>query len=339
MKSFKNTLIIYLFLIILILTSVIYSQSGIEPTNFERKGLSGWQFLKISLDPRQAAMASAFTAISHGDVGSIFGNPASLVDVKNLEVGFYNVNYIADISYVGAALAKKIGGLGVLALSVASLDIGDIPETINRPILGENRTEAYVTGNTFTGSDFAAGMSLAWRITERLSVGGNVRWIREKIADLSMNNISLDFGTIYYTGFRSLRLALTARNFGPDRNLTGWSEEIQIEPVDIRMPFDFRVGMAMDFFDNENSPHFLTLVIEGIHPNDGPEKLNMGAEYWFKKVLALRAGYRLNYDEEGLTLGGGINYNLGDLAGQINYAFVDFGRLKQVHMFNLGIKF
>jgi len=326
-------------LISLLVISGAYAQTGIEPEKIERVGLSGWQFLKINLDSRQTAMGGAFAAISNGNVGSIYGNPAALSDIKNFDVAFNNVNYIADINYVSAALAKNFEGIGVFAVSFASLDVGDIPRTINRVIPGEDRTEAFVTKETFTGGNFAAGISYARRITDRLSIGGNVRWIREEIDDLSMNNISVDFGTIFYTGWRSLRLAMTARNFGPDQNLVGWSEEVQIEPVDIRMPFDFHLGIAMDFFDHADSPHFLTVVVEGTHPNDGPEKVNTGAEYWFNDILALRAGYRFNYDEESYTFGAGLKYGISGVTGRVDYAFIDFGRLEQLHMFTLALEF
>ena len=326
-------------LISLLFASGVFAQNGIEPEKIERVGLSGWQFLKINLDARQSAMGGAFTAISHGDVGSIFGNPAAMSDVKSGDVMFTNINYIADIGYYAAAAAYNFEGIGVFAFSIASLNMGDIPETINREIAGEGRTEAFITGNTFTGGDFAAGISYAKQITGQLSIGANVRWIREDIDDLSMNNISVDFGTIFYTGWKSLRLAMVARNFGPDQNLVGWDEGVQIEPVDVRMPMDFHLAVGMDFLDGENSPHLLTVVVEASHPNDGPEKLNTGAEYWFNDIVALRAGYKFNYDEESFSFGAGLKYGFGAIAGKVDYAFVDFGLLEQVHMFSLGLQF
>jgi hypothetical protein len=132
---------------------------------------------------------------------------------------------------------------------------------------------------------------------------------------------------------------MVARNFGPDQNLVGWDEGVQIEPVDIRMPMDFHLGVGMDFFDGENSPHLLTTVLEATHVNDGPEKVNIGAEYWFQGIIALRAGYKFNYDEENVTFGAGLKYGSDTFAGKVDYAFVDFGRLEQVHMFSLGVLF
>jgi hypothetical protein len=344
--KYKNRILIafHAILISLLLISGSYAQqAGLDPIDVERTGTAGWQFLKINVDARMAGMGGAFTAVSNGDVGSVFGNPAALVGVQNFDVAFYNISYVADINYYAAAIAKNFEGIGLFALSVNSLDMGDIPRTINSVIPGEGRTEAVVTGETFTGGDFAVGLTYARQITDQLSIGGSIRYIQESLDDvvdpLKMSNVSFDFGTIFYTGWRSLRLAMSARNFGPDQNLTGWSEQYQIEPVDIRMPIDFRLGVGMDFLDSENSPHFLTLVAEFLHPSDGPEKVNTGAEYWFNNILALRAGYRFNYDEESYTFGAGLKYGVDDFAGRVDYAFADFGLLEQVHMFTLGINF
>lgn len=321
-----------------LMTSVIRAQAGIAPNNIERVGQSGWQFLKINGDARQAAMGGAYTAISKGDAGAIFGNPASLADVKQIDVQLNTLKWIADIGHQSAAVAVNLGYIGVVGASVAMLGYGDIPETINSPS-GASGTTPMVTGNTFSANDVAAGISFARKITDNLSVGGNVRWMQQKIAELSMHNWSLDFGTMYYTGFRSLRLAVTARNFGPDSRFGGWSEEYQTESDNIRMPLDIRVGMAMDFLDEQGSPHLLTVAAEGEHPNDGEEKFQIGASYAYQNMFFIRGGYKFNYDTQKFTFGAGINYQFGDLLCTVNYAYVDFSELKQVHMFSLGFSF
>jgi len=322
--------------LIMISISTAHTQIGIEPQDINRAGQSGWQFLKINSDPIQAAMGGAYTAISRGNANAVFGNPASLVDVTKTDVQLNSVSWIADIQHSSAVVARNVERIGVFALSVAYMDYGDIPETINQLTSSGDRTQAVVTGDYFSASDLAVGLSFAKKITDRLSLGGNVRYLRESIAELKMNNWSLDIGTMYYTGFRNLRLAIVARNFGPDSHLLGWSEEYQSEPVDVRMPIDVRMGMALDFFDGDQSPHRMTIVIEGDHPNDGSEKIHIGCDYSFMEMFSLRGGYRLNYDVQGLTLGLGLLYSLGHYSGQVNYAYVDFGDLKQVHILSLG---
>jgi hypothetical protein len=320
----------------LVMLTGVKAQMGIEPYEIERVGLSGWQFLKITADARYSAMGGSYTALSDGDASSVYGNPSALVDVSNTSVSLGQINWFADITYQTFSLAKRLGSKGVIALSVAALDVGDIPVTINSDI-GGGTTEAVITGETFTGGDLAAGLSFARQVTDRLSIGGNVRYVQETIDDLSMNTISLDFGTTYYTGWRSLRLAMVARNLGADQTLAGWDEDIQAEPVDIRMPIDFRVGLAMDFLDSESSPHLLTVSLEGSHPNDGSEKVNLGMEYWWGNMMALRCGYRGGYDEESLTFGGGVKLVFGGLGTAVNYAYVPFGRLGTVHMFTINL--
>jgi hypothetical protein len=318
-----------------LLTAFVYAQSGIPPIDIERAGQSGWQFLKINGDARQAALGGAFTAISKGDAGAVFGNPAALADVKNINVQVNALKWVADITYQSAAIAIDFGDAGVVAASVAMLNYGDIPETINAST-GTSGTTPVVTGAMFTANDIAVGLSYARKITDNLSVGGNFRWMQQQIAELSMRNWSLDFGTMYYTGFRSLRIAITARNFGPDSRFGGWSEKFQTESDNVRMPLDFRAGMAMDFLDEEGSPHLLTVVVEGDHPNDGREKFHVGASYAFDGTFFIRGGYKFNYDVQKFTFGAGINYPIGNTVGTISYAYVDFSELTQVHMLSLG---
>jgi len=323
----------------LLTASALQAQIGIAPNDIERVGQSGWQFLKINGDPRQAALGGAFTAISRGNANAVLGNPAALANVEHFDLQLNRVSWIADLTHQSAVFAANLGGFGVVAVSVVTLDYGEMAETVNNFLETENRTEAVVTGRFFSARDLAAGLSYARRITDRLSIGGNARWLRQEIAELSMSNWSLDFGTMYYTGFKSLRLAMTARNFGPDAHLVGWSEEYQAEPDDIRMPIDFRVGVAMDFLNKENGPHLMTVVLEGDHPNDGQEKLHLGVDYTLEDKVSLRGGYKFNYDEQSFTFGAGVNHALRGSKVEVNYAYVDFGALKQVHMFSFGLAF
>lgn len=324
-------------MILFMIFSIVNGQSGIQPYELERVGQSGWQFLKINGDARQAAMGATYTALGNGDANSTFGNPAGLTNVSDIEAIFNRTNWIADIGYNSISFAKSFESIGYFALHLANVDYGSIPETINSEIAGEDRTEAVLTGRTFTASDLAIGISYARKITEQLSIGGSAKWIRETIAEVSMDNWAIDVGTLFYTGYRSLRLGIVARNFGPDSHFFGFNEEFQSEPVDVKMPLDFRFGIAMDFFDSSPSPHLLTLALEANHPNDGKEKIHIGTEYTFQKIFSIRGGYKINYDEESFAFGLGINYPVLDYNIKIHYAYVDFGDLKSVHMFTLGI--
>tara|TARA_A100001037_G_scaffold293918_1_gene311069 strand:- start:91 stop:1089 length:999 start_codon:yes stop_codon:yes gene_type:complete len=300
---------------------------GVPSQEIQRNGLSGWQFLKINVDAKSAAMGNASASLGLGDASSVFANPSAITGVENMDIYAGNVAYVAEIGYNAFSLVKNLGALGVVAVSVASLDMGDIPETINAPV--GDRTEYSITGKNYTGGNTAAGLTLARSVSDKLSVGMNVRYIQETIDDLSMSNVSFDFGTTFYTGYKSLRLGMTFKNIGGDVQLAGWDEAFQTEPVDVRMPVDFKVGMAMEFLPGEN----LTVAVDASHPNDSPEKIHIGTQYNFNDMLFLRGGYKIGYDEDTLTFGVGISYSM------INASFsqVTMGRLGNVSMMSLGV--
>jgi len=83
--------------------------------------------------------------------------------------------------------------------------------------------------------------------------------------------------------------------------------------------------------------------VDALHPNDDVESVNAGGEYWFHKMVALRAGYKSLFardSEEGLCFGAGLNYKLmGYTTLMIDYAYEDFGVLKEVQLFTLGLAF
>lgn len=322
-------------LAVLLLPNLQFAQSGIEPTKISRVGQSGWQFLKVNGDPRQAALGGSMMTTSQPGASVVFGSPAMLTLVKGANIQFNTQNWIADIRHHSFAYSQQIQGMGTFALSMVVMDYGDIPETVHLPLQGGG-TVPYVTGEMFTAQDMAVGLSYARQITAQLSLGGSLRYLNQTIAGVGMSNWSADFSTLYFTGFRSLRMSLSARNFGPDAHLVGYSEELQSEPVDIRMPLELRAGVAYDLLEGKESPHFLTMILEGKVSSDGPEKIHLGSEYLFRQLLAVRAGYRFNYDEEGLTLGAGINFPIGAQRYSLNYAFLDFGDLQQVQSISLG---
>ncbi len=309
--------------------------SGIEPPPFERIGQTGWQFLRLPVVARNAAMANIKSGLANSTVTAVFSNPAMLVDIGNIDAAFSQLNYVADISYMTGAVAKDFGNLGVFGIHFANLDAGEMFRTEN--IFNEDLgiTERSADLGTFTAGDLLVGVSYARSVTDRLAIGGNVSYIREKLDDTEITNWSADFGIIFRTGFRSLTLSMLARNFGPDTEFTGFTDIYGL-PQSVRMPLDFRLGVGYDLIEGGGGLHELRGYVEGVHPNDGPERVDAALEYTFFSILALRGGYKFNYDEQGLTIGGGVNYSMSGMTGRIDYAFLDYGRLSSVHLFTVG---
>jgi len=350
----RNNLGFYLCLLLMV-PGVLLAQdrtypdldSGIHPAPFQQVGMSGWQFLKLPTNARFAATGGVTTVLSHGDASSALANPASIADVENFSVAVNQMNWLVETDFQSATLVKNMGTWGHFGVSFVYVDYGEMVRTgvknLTDPATGRftGLSELELEGQgTFGAHDMALGVSYARNITDRLQVGGNLRYIEEKIDDATTSNIAFDIGTVYYTGLKTLRLAMVGRNFGPDAEFVSWNERIAYPPMKVYMPMQFQLGAAFDLFEGGENPYLWTVAAEFVHPNDGPEKINAGTEFTAYDLLTVRGGYRFGYDEEGITLGGGLNVSMaGNLAVRFNYAYVDFGRLDNVQMFSLGLDF
>ena len=316
---------------------------GVHPMDYNSVGTSGWQFLKLPTNARTAAIGGINSSLSHGDATACFTNPASIADVKRMDLAFTHMSYVADIKFQSFAMVKNFNQWGSLGLNFVYLDYGEMIRTenvINLDALGsESGVSPVFNGlGTFSANDMAVGLSYARQITNKLQVGGTLRYIQEKLDDAITHGWSLDIGTLYYTGLKSLRISMLGKSFGADAEFAEYRDRIEINPIKIKMPMMFIVGAAIDVIEarDENDSR-LILAAELTHPNDGPEKVNVGMEYSFLGHFNFRAGYRFNYDAEGLTLGCGLEQAVSGMTVNINYAYLDAGLLSQIHMFTIGM--
>lgn len=323
MKAFN-----FLFISVLLSAILMLPKNG--QCEFRKVGVTGLQFLKINPSARSIAMGEANTANEMG-INAIFWNPAGLTQqLPTHNVSLTHIGWIADIDYNAAAYALNLGSLGVFGVNYISLGTGDIEETTF-----ETEITQQGTGRVFTAGDLALGLTYAKQFTNKFSAGVTVKYIREKLDDFDTDAWAFDVGTLYWTGFKSLRLAMSARNFGPDMRFVSEDKE----GYQFHLPLVMSIGLGMDFFDSADSFQRLTIGLEVSHPNDYEERGQLGAEYSLYNILALRGGYKINYDEQGFSAGTGIKLDVGGMSLILDYAYLDFGRLQSVNVFNLSMGF
>jgi hypothetical protein len=315
---------------------------GVHQMEYSRVGTAGWQFLKLHTTPRSMAMGGVRSVLGYGDAGTALTNPASMSDVENFDGQIISMKWVADIQYNAASLVKNMSEWGCFGLNIVHLNYGDMVKTEIGEFNGVPGMLAVTEGlGTFSAYDLALGLSYSRKITNQLQIGGNIRYIEEKIADAKMNTWGLDIGTIYWTGLGSLRVSMLGKNFGPDGEFTVFANRLAQAPARIRLPMMFILGAGYDIlqFSNE-SPQRLTIVAEYIKPNDGLEKVNLGTEYFFYHYFYLRAGYRFNYDEESYSFGFGGEYTIEEnMRIKVDYAYADLGRFNYANMFSIGFGF
>lgn len=336
-----KTHVIFLMIVLLLCisqTSVVAQEAidypEIPAIEFSRVARSGWQFLHLPTNARNAAIANIKCGLTDGDAMSVFANPANLVNVENFDIGFSKFSYIADIQYMTLALAKNFNKWGVIGLQFASLNTGDMIRTENRP--GTFGNERYTNLGTFDAGDMLIGLSYAHKITEQFSLGGSVNYITETLDDVKASNIGYDFGLYFKTGFRSLRFSIVGRNIGADQRFGGF-DELYGMPIEVRMPLEVFLGVGYDLIGGtEDDMHTMSTYLEATHPNDADERVHAAFEYGFDNLLFLRGGYRFNYDELGLTLGGGLKMKMAGTTIRVDYAYLDYGLLNTTHLFTIG---
>jgi hypothetical protein len=308
-------------------------------------GAAGAQFLKIGVGSKYQGMADAGVATA-GDAYAAYWNPAGLVEVENWSLAFTNVNWLLDIDLNYFAAARNFEDVGVFAVSATVLTTGE------QEITTVDQQDG--TGQFYSASSYAIGLTFARQLTHRFAFGASAKFIGEELGDVDSRGLALDFGTLLYTGFQSLRVGMSITNMGSDLKFTGSGlkvnyvddqDQVGSAPVDAELsatpynlPMTLRLGAAYDWEFGEQS--MITLATELIDPNDGNQKAVLGAEFGFRERFFLRGGYKFRYDEQSLALGGGLIAPVGsDSQIIIDYAWQDFGRLESTQRFSIGFAF
>ncbi|MCR4438088.1 MAG: PorV/PorQ family protein [bacterium] len=288
---------------------------------FRKVGTAGYTFLEIPVTARAAAMGEVGVALLDGGPEALFVNPALLAHLagsRALSVSY--ASYLAETSHQACSIALRLPRrMGVCGVSINRLDLGEMVETLNADV--DNPGGAYIVRGTYTADAAAIGLSFAQQATAWFAYGLTLRYVRERIAVYTSDNVLVDLGMVYTTGFRSFRIGGYVQNFGVDSRYIGDS---------FKMPMVFRLGAAIELLGGQSSPYRLTLAADALHPSDYSERLHVGAECWLANVVALRVGYKFNYDEDGLTIGCGFKKSTGRGLVGFDLAHTDYRRLQSV---------
>jgi hypothetical protein len=222
---------------------------------------------------------------------------------------------------------------GTFGASLVYMDNGELQRTIP-----DNSDKGYFLAETFNVNQFAVGIAYARQQTDKFSFGMQVKYSYQDlgptdIIDQTVSGIdtllntdsksgvpAFDFGTMYYFGYKDLRIAMNIRNFAP-------SVDYAFESF--QLPLVIKIGVAMNMLSlwQNNEDHSLQFCMEASNPNDYSERVNIGSEYCYHDLLYLRSGYRFNYDEGGFSAGFGLSPSLTGYKVGFDYSYTDFGNI------------
>ncbi len=290
------------------------------------------QFLKIGVGGRAVGMGESFVAIAD-DASAMYWNPAGIAQVKKNQFVFSHTNWPVDVEHDFLGYVHRLGPFSAIGISLISLRTDDFEETTEFQPLG--------TGRYVSFGDIAIGVTYGRQMTDRFSIGFGLKYIDETLDVLHARNLFIDFGTFFKTGFGSSRFAVSVTNFGTNIRPSGSLELRDGTTIDSFQDFSpptiFRIGFATEFIDNES--HKITSSVQLNHLNDNAETFNIGLEYWWQGMLALRGGYRVNVDEESFAFGAGLAMPVNVVDLTLDVSYTDFGRLGNASRLTAAIAF
>ncbi len=326
-----------IFLTLYCAITLLYSQNP-------NLGASGAKFLNIPMGARAASMGGAVIG-STNDASSVFWNPSGITGVEGSSVHFSTMNLYSQFDASAASIVHNFGEAGVIAASYVSLAMKKTEITTELKPDG--------TGRFYDAQDIALGITYARALSEEFSIGITGKYVNQRIWNEVADGVAFDIGTQYKINFNNLVIAMSMTNFGSDLKFDGEDLNItylrdnnypisrlapgRLETSQYPLPLHFQVGIGFDLVNAD----FVKMrgEIDATHPNDYNERINVGTELTFIDRLFLRGGYRINYDDENLTLGAGFNFQFGNSIIRFDYAYANFELLPDVHRYSIEIDF
>ena len=313
-------------------------------------GTTAAKVLSIPVGSRALGMGGAFVSVAD-DATALYWNPSGIARLDCNEFVFMHSNWLADIRFDFVGLAIPMGNLGTVGLSFTAMTMDEMDITTEYDPEG--------TGETFSAASFVAGLTFARNLTDNFSIGATVKYITENIWNSNATGLAIDVGTLFVTPFQGLKLGASISNFGQkmqifgddllvqkdiDGSQAGNNESVNayLATDKFDLPLTMRIGISKDIISTDFNR--LVLAVDGLHPNDNTESVNVGGEYsTLRNIVSFRGGLKslgMKDREEKFGIGIGFNYFMGGGRRiKIDYAYEQFVHLKNIHQFTVAVKF
>ena len=312
-------------------------------------GTSAAPFLGIGVGPRAVGMGGAFVGIA-SDASALYWNPGGISRYGRSEVQFSHTDWLVDSKFDWTGVVLNLDGSNAVGVSFTQLSYGEELVTTEASQMG--------TGETWSASDVAIGLSYSRNLTDRFSIGGTLKYIQQRIWNETASSAAIDVGLLYLTDFSGLKIGMCVSNYGADMKLDGKDLYRPYDPDPTHagsnkstvavlktdpwpLPLFFRAGVSLDAMKVEELR--FTIAADALRPSDNAETVNLGGELAWNEILFLRGGLKslfLPESQEGYTLGGGARWDFSTTMGLgLDYSYEDFGLFGGIQQFAISITF
>lgn len=331
----------------LILTLDLQAQSKV--------GTTAAPFLTLGTGSRATGLGHAYTASARG-VDALFWNSSGIaIPYEDKRGGLFLTNYkmFADIEYNAVGVILPITSKGVLGISGAMVDYGTMEVT--------TETQPNGNGELFDANDMVFGLTYAQPLTDNFYIGGQAKYVMQRIWDMKANTMAIDIGLTLITDFfNGMTLAASIQNFGgqmqldginlrdtydPNPNNNGNNERVFVrrETQPWNLPLSFKFGVMVPVVKSEY--YELRLMGESHQTNDQQLNGDFGSEFVFttnSTNFYIRGGYKdlfINDVDSHISYGAGFDMALSNIRIGFDFAIAQQNYLQNVRMIDFRVYF
>ncbi|MCK4547841.1 MAG: PorV/PorQ family protein [Candidatus Eisenbacteria sp.] len=292
------------------------------PAAAHAAGTRNFEFLRVGIAPRPAAMGGAYVALSDGAVG-LGWNPAGLCLIQDSHALAAYMHYPQGVQagqvVLGRAAPRGWGlGVGLRYLSYGSMFRTSVTEPVG------------YHSESFSASDVAMTFGAAYPLTPDLRLGVSASYISGAIDSYSAMAVGIDAGFLLDLPLENMTLGASLRNF----QLSGssyLSEEVSL-PVEGRIGIGYRAPSGLG-----------RLAVDVAFGGGEGVRLASGFEVLLGRSLWLRAGMdgeRWDMGRQGDGWGmlsafcGGLGIEWEDW--RVDYGVSPYGALGTVHRLSVA---
>lgn len=267
--------------------------------NEDRIGSAGATQLLINPWARSLATGDAGSSYVNG-LEATFTNIAGLAFTNKTQVKFNYTNWMgnAGIGLNSAGIAQRVNSSTVIAVSIQSMNFGDIDRTtVDLPEPSQG---------TFSPRLNVFNVGFAHSFSSSIHGGVNFKVISESISNLRATGIAFDAGIRYVAGEQDqIKLGIALKNVGPVMKYKGdgISREVTVietgnlstleqRSATFELPSLLNIGASYDF--NINEKNKLTPCVTYTANSFQKDQYRLGVDYGLtldKAAFNLRAGY------------------------------------------------
>ncbi|MFN3554661.1 MAG: type IX secretion system protein PorQ [Bacteroidales bacterium] len=206
-----------------------------------------YEFINLPATARVTALGGYPAPFTDNDLGMALYYPSLLKEETANQLSLNFVDYFGDISYGTAAFASHFERLGTLSLAIQYVNYGIFSHT----------DEFGNSFNDFNAADYAVSLGWGRPLSEKLSIGANIKAISSSLEQYSSFGLATDVSIAYTDEERLLAASLVFRNMG--RQITTYNNQRE------NLPFEVVLGVSKKL---TNAPLRFSLVTHNLQTYD-----------------------------------------------------------------------